>query len=133
MAIFNLRSWIVKSVFDCPLPGVTNVQFLMESLFIPLSDINECDEQISGCSQVCTNNPGSFNCSCYQGYTYDSGTNTCTQGRQGVWNENYFSYFSTEEYVVCTQKNRLNEITLLSTQNTLCIQGKPLKKYYCKQ
>ena len=33
-------------------------------------------------------------------------------------NEKYFSYFSTKTYVVGTQKNRLNETVLLSTQNT---------------
>ena len=32
--------------------------------------------------------------------------------------ENYFSYYSTKTYVVGTQKNRLNETVLLSTQNT---------------
>ena len=32
--------------------------------------------------------------------------------------ENYFSYFSTKTYVVGTQKNRLDETILLSTQNT---------------
>ena len=32
--------------------------------------------------------------------------------------ENYFLYFSTKTYVVGTQKNRLNERVLLSTQNT---------------
>ena len=31
--------------------------------------------------------------------------------------ENYFSHFSTKTYVVGTQKNRLNETVLLSTQN----------------
>ena len=31
--------------------------------------------------------------------------------------ENYFSYFSTKTYVVDTQKNRLDEMVLLSTQN----------------
>ena len=31
--------------------------------------------------------------------------------------ENYFSYFSTKRYVVCTQKNRLDKTVLLSTQN----------------
>ena len=29
----------------------------------------------------------------------------------------FFSYFSTKAYVVGTQKNRLNEMVLLSTQN----------------
>ena len=32
--------------------------------------------------------------------------------------ENYFSYFSTKTYVVGTQKNRLHETVLMSTQNT---------------
>ena len=32
--------------------------------------------------------------------------------------ENCFSYFSTKTYVVGTQKNRLDETVLLSTQNT---------------
>ena len=32
--------------------------------------------------------------------------------------ENYFSYFSTKTYIVGTQKNRLDETVLLSTQNT---------------
>ena len=31
---------------------------------------------------------------------------------------NYFSYFSTKTYVVGTQKNRLNETVILSTDNT---------------
>ena len=36
----------------------------------------------------------------------------------GPLTENYFSYFSTKTYVVGTQKNRLDERVLLSTQNT---------------
>ena len=32
--------------------------------------------------------------------------------------ENYVSYISTKTYVVGTQKNRLNETLLFSTQNT---------------
>ena len=34
-----------------------------------------------------------------------------------VYQKNYFSYFSTKTFVVGTQKNRLNETVLLSTQN----------------
>ena len=30
---------------------------------------------------------------------------------------NYFSYFSSKSYVVGTQKNHLNEMVLLGTQN----------------
>ena len=35
-----------------------------------------------------------------------------------VHNKKLFSYFSTKTYVVGTQKNRLDETVLLSTQNT---------------
>ena len=38
--------------------------------------------------------------------------------------ENYFLYFSSKTYVVGTQKNRLNETVLLSTQNTFKLMGK---------
>ena len=41
-------------------------------------------------------------------------------GRAGMFRpptENYFSYFSTNTFVVGTQKNRLYETVLLSTQN----------------
>ena len=31
--------------------------------------------------------------------------------------QNYFSYFSTKTYVMGTQKNHLNEMVLLSTEN----------------
>ena len=34
------------------------------------------------------------------------------------------SYFSTKTYVVGTQKNRLNETVLLSTQHMLKLMGK---------
>ena len=37
--------------------------------------------------------------------------------------ENYFSYFSTKTYAVGTQKNRLDETVLLSTQNTCLTDG----------
>ena len=41
--------------------------------------------------------------------------------------ENKFSYFLTKTYVVGTQKNRLNETVLLSTQNT-CLNWR-VRKY----
>ena len=44
--------------------------------------------------------------------------------------DNYFSYFSTKTYVVGTQKNRLNETVLLSTQNT-CLKGWVSKQSQC--
>ena len=42
---------------------------------------------------------------------------TFWQGFSECVTKNLFSYFSTKSYVVGTQKNRLNETVLLSTQN----------------
>ena len=43
-----------------------------------------------------------------------------------VLNLNYFWYFSTKANVVGTQKNRLNETVLLSTQNMFSLLGKKI-------
>ena len=35
-----------------------------------LIDIDECQFKPKPCNQVCTNNPGSYTCSCRPGYRY---------------------------------------------------------------
>ena len=58
-----------------------------------------------------------------QGHSlYDLGdvllaTHTVSPLVKGAYQKNIFFYFSTKTYVVGTQKNRLNETVLLSTQN----------------
>lgn len=42
-----------------------------------LSDINECQLNNGGCQHVCTNNPGSYSCSCPQGYRISSDRKSC--------------------------------------------------------
>jgi hypothetical protein len=44
--------------------------------FLPVSDINECQGNTDNChdNATCSNNEGSFDCQCIQGYTGD-GTN----------------------------------------------------------
>ena len=37
-----------------------------------------------GCDQICTNNVGSFNCSCMMGYVLNDDGNTC-DGKQALW------------------------------------------------
>lgn len=41
-------------------------------------DINECDDNNGGCTQICENHPGEFNCSCHPGYFLDEDDVTCT-------------------------------------------------------
>ena len=44
-------------------------------------DVNECDEALDSCDQLCVNIPGGYSCSCRNGYTFDSSTNACDAGR----------------------------------------------------
>ena len=39
--------------------------------------MNECDTDNGGCSQICDNGIGHFNCSCYVGNTLDTNKLTC--------------------------------------------------------
>ena len=41
------------------------------------TDIDECSEGISGCSQVCSNTIGNYRCICQNGYQLDSDNHTC--------------------------------------------------------
>ena len=44
-------------------------------------DINECEEDNDGCSQICNNTQGSFECSCRDGYTLDGDGKNCSGTR----------------------------------------------------
>ena len=65
------------------------LKFLYEILFNVLisdiiyfftthADVDECVEDTDGCSQICTNTPGSFECSCDPGYVLAEDGFTCT-------------------------------------------------------
>ena len=41
------------------------------------SDIDECEQGTAGCDHNCTNNVGSFFCTCMDGYELDSDNRTC--------------------------------------------------------
>ena len=44
---------------------------------IHFSDIDECHENIDGCSQLCSNTVGSYTCGCRDGYRLASDGHTC--------------------------------------------------------
>ena len=41
------------------------------------TDIDECSEGISGCTQLCTNTIGSYRCTCQYGYQLGIDNHTC--------------------------------------------------------
>ena len=53
------------------------IVFLCDFSIIVL-DINECEDNNGGCSQICTNTEGSFDCSCTDGYLLHSDGRQCT-------------------------------------------------------
>ena len=42
-----------------------------------LPDINECNQGVDNCAQICTNTIGGFICGCNSGYTLDDDGITC--------------------------------------------------------
>ena len=65
-------------------------------------DVDECSNQNGGCSQICTNNDGSFTCSCDKGYQQDGAncngmdTNVCAYMTGSVKTILAFQPFSQE-------------------------------------
>jgi hypothetical protein len=47
---------------------------------ILISDINECENNIHDCSQICVNNEGGFNCECEFGYELRDDRRRCEKG-----------------------------------------------------
>lgn len=41
------------------------------------SDINECDNNNGGCSDLCINREGTYECTCHHGYHLDWDRRTC--------------------------------------------------------
>ena len=50
---------------------------IISSVDAYISDINECSQGISGCSQQCINSIGSYKCDCNTGYYLSSNNHTC--------------------------------------------------------
>ena len=48
------------------------------------SDVNECEIVNGGCSHLCLNKPGTYECSCFDGYQLDSDKGKCT-GNNGLY------------------------------------------------
>ena len=40
-------------------------------------EVNECEEGISGCQQLCNNSNGSYHCDCYSGYHLKEDRHMC--------------------------------------------------------
>lgn len=51
------------------------MSFMHPILF--LLDIDECSMNNGGCSQICNNSVGGYNCACYPGYEFDPSLQDC--------------------------------------------------------
>ena len=87
MVAVNTCVQILLEVFTAPATLVSiwammySVQvyilMIISSVDAYISDINECSQGISGCSQQCINSIGSYKCDCNTGYYLSSNNHTC--------------------------------------------------------
>ena len=68
------------------------------------TDIDECVASLPPCDQLCTNNPGSFECSCYVGYTLDNDGRTCNGTYVHCTHSPMHTYAYTHRHA-CTHTN----------------------------
>ena len=77
-----MRSYYLRYCYSSYIAGVTcrgndiECIYTIHDVYHDL-DINECQQGTSGCSQICTNTPGSYKCSCYAGYHLSNDSHTC--------------------------------------------------------
>jgi len=50
-----------------------------------IADVNECSLNRDRCSQICHNTPGSYSCSCQNGYNLASDGRTCNGEEIPSW------------------------------------------------
>ena len=56
---------------------------LLNLTFIPFIDIPECDTNNGDCHHMCSETPGSFMCSCYNGYEWERLQDVEVSGESG--------------------------------------------------
>ena len=70
------------------------------------TDIDECKEQKNNCTskQICVNNPGSFECSCKNGYHMDESEGVCVPVQPAsppTGQSSLAIYLAVGEYIYC--------------------------------
>ena len=70
-----------------------------------LLDVNECALLNGQCTQTCTNIPGSFVCSCDQGYFLSSDRLTCNGEFSTLTNWSFIMYLPLTDVNECQQGN----------------------------
>ena len=56
---------------------ISLIYIAIKSKYFVLQDIDECAENNGGCSHICTNEPGSRQCTCREGFALDSDGQSC--------------------------------------------------------
>lgn len=87
--------------------------------FVLLTEINECAVSPSPCDQLCTNSPGSFECSCYIGYALDNDERTCN-GMFVYYTHAHtiHTYIHTDIYTIHTHIHTHNTYVYMQTTHT---------------
>ena len=65
-------------LFNLKVSELTTLEFVESYVaLLSIPDINECDANNGGCTQVCVNKAGSFECQCNSGYELEDDNKAC--------------------------------------------------------
>ena len=90
--IVNLQA--IKDVLYCMRVYTCNLIFLFTV------DVDECEEEIDGCDQICNNTEGSFFCSCMMGYSLADDQFNCSG--KDVKSEAYLQQWTSDILTIDT-------------------------------
>ena len=89
--------------------------FKMQDIHYFVTDFNECMEDNGGCSQICTNSPGSFECECHDGYHFFANSTTHCTGN--------VSNYKINSIIIARLQIQMNaSITMAGANNFALIQ-----------
>ena len=68
------------------------IMIVAEQLYNDYTDINECTDGSSNCHHMCTNDDGSYHCSCERGFSLQSDGITCRGNDHANINMEFYSF-----------------------------------------
>ena len=97
-------------------------------LYFSFADVNECEEDIHNCSQICVDIPGFYTCDCNTGYNISTDEHSCN----GMWCDYTLILFILSDHFTCTGRCERMWSRYLQLFSNLCKHHRILHMWMCR-